>query len=375
MIRKIIFLCCFCLVSLCSLAGEITISNYKGFIGKKIKFADTISKGERYKIANKKFKTKAFAGKTLVISNIELDKRENLVLLLTMELEKGKTKEIKVKTKTQDVELENIKVIWPKIKRQVSQAKINRYTEYTNHDDFSGVWWLGVWWLGVWWLIILLALLGFFCCYIFNWIQDRKTLEEITEIGIGEKSEERLILMLRNLGYSAEDIYHNLYIPLKNGNFSQIDLLLLTSVGIIVFEVKDYSGWIFGKGNHNQWTQVLNYGKEKHRFYNPIKQNEKHISNLKNYIGKSIPCFSVIVFYGNSELKDISFIPKDTYIAKPRQISNVIDRILAENRSMFYDINVKKRLSQAVEYGRNDSIKTKHIENIKDMKGEDRLYR
>lgn len=370
MIRKIIFLCCFCLINLCSLAGEITISNYKGFIGKKIKFADTISKGERYKIANKKFRTKAFAGKTLVISNIELDKKENLVILLTMDLEKGKTKEIKVKTKTKDVELENIKVIWPKIKRQVSQAKINRYTEYTNHDDFSGVWWLIILWL-----IILLALLGFFCCCIFSVIQDRKTLEEITEVGIGEKSEERLILMLRNLGYSAEDIYHNLYIPLKNGNFSQIDLLLLTSVGIIVFEVKDYSGWIFGKGNHNQWTQVLNYGKEKHRFYNPIKQNEKHISNLKNYIGKSFPCFSVIVFYGNSKLKDISFIPKDTYIAKPRQISNVLDRILAEDRSVFYDINIKKRLSQAVEYGRNDSIKTKHIENIKEMKGEDRLYR
>lgn len=365
MIRKIIFLCCFCLMSLYSLAGEITISNYKSFIGKKIKFADTISKGERYKIANKKFRTKTFAGKTLVISNIELDKKENLVLLLTMELKKGKTKEIKVKTKTKDVELENIKVIWPKIKRQVSQAKINRYTEYTNHDDFSGVWWL----------IILLALLGFFCCCIFSVIQDSKTLEEITEVGIGEKSEERLILMLRNLGYSAEDIYHNLYIPSKNGNFSQIDLLLLTSVGIIVFEVKDYSGWIFGKGNHNQWTQVLNYGKEKHRFYNPIKQNEKHISNLKNYIGKSIPCFSVIVFYGNSKLKDISFIPKDTYIAKPRQISNVLDRILAEDRSVFYDINIKKRLSQAVEYGRNDFIKNKHIENIKDMKGEDRIYR
>lgn len=59
---------------------------------------------------------------------------------------------------------------------------------------------------------------------------------------------------------------------------SQIDVVVATNVGIIVFEVKDYSGWIYGNGNQQKWTQVLSHGREKYRFYNPILQNRSHIS-------------------------------------------------------------------------------------------------
>ena len=62
-----------------------------------------------------------------------------------------------------------------------------------------------------------------------------------------------------------------------NDEFSQIDLVLVTSEGIIVIEVKDYSGWIYGSGNNTNWTKVLSYGKKKYKFYNPIKQNNNHI--------------------------------------------------------------------------------------------------
>ena len=65
-------------------------------------------------------------------------------------------------------------------------------------------------------------------------------------------------------------------------DFSQIDLVLATKQGIVVFEVKDYKGWLFGAGNHNNWTQVLAYRRRKYRFYNPIKQ--KSYCQLKTYI-------------------------------------------------------------------------------------------
>lgn len=41
--------------------------------------------------------------------------------------------------------------------------------------------------------------------------------------------------------------------------------------GIIVIEVKDFSGWIFGNGNYFYWIKVLVYGEKKFRFYNFIK--------------------------------------------------------------------------------------------------------
>ncbi|MCL1867421.1 MAG: NERD domain-containing protein, partial [Paludibacter sp.] len=91
-------------------------------------------------------------------------------------------------------------------------------------------------------------------------IKDKNLLETVTKSYRGTKSEKRLVLRLLKYGIPAEDIFHDLYLEKSNNNYSQIDLVIITNVGIIVFEVKDYSGWLFGKGNQDKWTQVLAYG-------------------------------------------------------------------------------------------------------------------
>lgn len=60
---------------------------------------------------------------------------------------------------------------------------------------------------------------------------------------------------------------------LAGSEYVQIDCVAINQQGIFVFESKDYSGYIYGDGLHKSWTQVLNYGKTKHQFYNPIRQN------------------------------------------------------------------------------------------------------
>lgn len=67
------------------------------------------------------------------------------------------------------------------------------------------------------------------------------------------------MLKLLKYGIPAQTIFHDLYVKKSNGNFTQIDLVVATKVGIIVFEIKDYSGWIFGTGYKPQWTKVLVY--------------------------------------------------------------------------------------------------------------------
>lgn len=201
-------------------------------------------------------------------------------------------------------------------------------------------------------------------------------IEEVTSLNRGEKSERSLILELRKNDFPADTIFHDLYVPIYGDKFSQIDLLLLTSVGIIVFEVKDYSGWLFGNGRQNQWTQVLNYGKEKYRFYNPIMQNARHISQLQKYLRTNIPLFSVVVFYGDCELKEINLIPQNTFVTKSYRVMEIIERICQENPVVNYDKrNVGLLLKQAFSYGNNPNIKIKHQKNIHDMLGEDRVYR
>ena len=165
-------------------------------------------------------------------------------------------------------------------------------------------------------IFIVIFSLVFLTFFILLKIKEKQLLETVTRFHRGTKTERELVLKLLKAGFPAETIFHDLYLKNEYGNYSQIDLVLATKVGIIVFEVKKYSGWIFGSGNQNKWTQVLAYGKQKYYFYNPILQNKKHVENLKTKLTdfQNIPFFSVVVFFGDCEFKDVSFIPKILFL-------------------------------------------------------------
>lgn len=208
--------------------------------------------------------------------------------------------------------------------------------------------------------------------------RDDELLESVTSFDRGTDAEKALILELLESGISPQAIFHDLYVKKPNGGFSQIDLVVATKVGIIVFEIKDYSGWIYGNGTQNQWTQVLAYGEQKYRFYNPIMQNNKHIVELKKKLKQfeKIPFYSVIVFYGNCELQDISFVPRGTFITKGYRVLDVVDAILNENEPANYTDKheVIRVLKEAVRNGDNTETEIQHIENVKDMLGKERVF-
>lgn len=201
-------------------------------------------------------------------------------------------------------------------------------------------------------------------------------LDEITSAERGTWSERDLIGSLLDYGISPRAIFHDLYV--KNGKygFSQIDIVVATKVGLIVFEVKDYSGWIFGKGGQNQWTQVLDYGRQKYRFYNPVLQNETHIKVLQKQSKQfaKLPFYSVIVFYGGSKLRDISFVPNGTFVIKPHRLKDVLNIIFDNDDAEYTDKReVIEILKSAVANGNNADVQTEHVEQIKDMLGKDRV--
>lgn len=207
--------------------------------------------------------------------------------------------------------------------------------------------------------------------------QNNELIKSVTSLSRGTVSERHLILILLRMGIHPQAIFHDLYITKSDGNFSQIDLVVATKVGIIVFEVKDFSGWIYGQGKQTKWTQVLAFGNKKYRFYNPIMQNNVHIKQLRQKLKEDVPFYSVVVFYGNSELQDISFIPQDTFVTKWYRVADVINKIMQENLQVKYKDkhNVVKILKEAVANG--DKLKTEiqHVENIKNMLGTNRIFR
>ncbi|MDD4970216.1 MAG: nuclease-related domain-containing protein [Paludibacter sp.] len=202
-------------------------------------------------------------------------------------------------------------------------------------------------------------------------IQDNKSLETVTKLYRGTKSERALVLKLLKSGIPKQTIFHDLYLRKYNGNFSQIDLVVATKVGIIVFEVKDYNGWIFGNGLNTEWTKVMAYGKRKYRFYNPIKQNNKHIEDLRKglKLSENIPFYSIIVFYGDCVLKDISYVPSGTYIVKFKRVLETIKSIMSLNEPAPYSdkYEIIRVMKEAVQNGENEEIQIQHIENIKGM--------
>ena len=209
--------------------------------------------------------------------------------------------------------------------------------------------------------------------------RDRKLIESVTSLSRGTYSERLLILKLLKSQIPSVTIYHDLIIKKVNDKFSQIDLVIVTSQGIIVFEVKDYSGWIFGSGNNTNWTQVLSYGKRKYKFYNPIKQNNNHITELRKTLKQfdKIPFFSVIVFFGDCELKEINYVPKGTYLVKSHRLFEVLNLIKNENEPTEYSNKreVVNKLKELVSLGENVEYQKQHIENIKDMVGKDRIFK
>jgi hypothetical protein len=216
---------------------------------------------------------------------------------------------------------------------------------------------------------LFIVICSFASYHIYQNIQDGKLLSTVTQNGRGTWSERDLIIRLLKAGFPSENIFHDLYIQKKDETYSQVDLVVLTEVGVIVIEVKKYSGWIYGTGNREKWVQVLDYGNVKYPIYNPIFQNDGHIRAIKKQIPNyfDLPFHSLIVFYGDCELKKISQIPAEVIVVKANNAIAIINDLLQNIPTKnFYKEELVSVLKKGVENGDDLDIQNKHILNIKD---------
>jgi len=172
---------------------------------------------------------------------------------------------------------------------------------------------------------------------------------------------------IRNLGFNK--ILTNIYIPSRDENTTEIDLIALHRTGIYVFEVKNYSGWIFGSEYSKMWTQSLNRN-VKNQFFNPIRQNFGHIESLKTFLkNDNTEAFhSYIVFSIRSEFKKIDKKSSDDIICLTKQnyVKGIVSRHIQSRKDIFSDSELMEietlLLSQCLQ---DKKIKEQHIENIK----------
>ena len=163
----------------------------------------------------------------------------------------------------------------------------------------------------------------------------------------GIEGEYLVSLELRDFEGDDFKIIHNIYVPKADGTTAEIDILCITSIGLLVIENKNYSGWIFGSANDSSWTQSM-YGKKTSTFYNPLLQNKSHIKALSEYLGINESMMtSIVLFSDNCELRKVPESTRESIIIQFHDLHDLIEFLL-KNRPAVINSNEIKVLSDKV---------------------------
>ena len=105
------------------------------------------------------------------------------------------------------------------------------------------------------------------------------------------------------------DIYHKIIqnvILSKDGKETEVDIILITCVGIYVIESKNFRGYIYGTDTGKIWTEWFSHNCKYH-FDNPILQNQYHIEFMAHNLNRDLSYFhSYIVFGDDAKLQKIT---------------------------------------------------------------------
>lgn len=93
-------------------------------------------------------------------------------------------------------------------------------------------------------------------------------------------------------------------------------------------------------------------------------QNAGHIQAIRQSLPQNpcIPIYSVIVFFGNSEFKNVTYCSDNTYIIYPGDISRVVSEIMRRpNVNYGNKHEIMNVFTQAVQNGNNPVIVSSQI--------------
>jgi len=160
----------------------------------------------------------------------------------------------------------------------------------------------------------------------------------------------------------------NVYIPRGDGKTTELDVVMIHTKGVFVFESKNYSGWIFGDEKNPQWTQVLPAGKRgshKERFYNPIMQNQTHIKWLRRLLTSSIAIRSIVVFSDHCTLKDVTQRSQDVRLVTLPYVTSTVASLCEEIPCEITENEIEQIYRRLYPYSQvNDSVKMQHVWDI-----------
>lgn len=108
----------------------------------------------------------------------------------------------------------------------------------------------------------------------------------------------RVLDALRRAGSAT---LNEFILPGPSGGLVPVDHAALVPGGVVCVLVKHYNGMVFASGEATQWTCVD--GGRRHRFMNPVMQNDNRIQAMRNAVPE-LPVKGLVVFTGPVEFPD-----------------------------------------------------------------------
>lgn len=171
---------------------------------------------------------------------------------------------------------------------------------------------------------------------------------------------------LKNGDLGNVAVFSNVLVPRSYGAISsvEIDAIMLTDKKIFVIESKNYSGWIFGSAEQQNWTVVYN-AKTRGKMFNPIIQNRSHVKALADYMGLDSWYFkSYIVFSDACTFKSVPVSTPEYVICKNSRLLDELRSDLAGRKQIFHPAKFAqiKSILTKLEERSTEEARSKHLQ-------------
>ena len=189
----------------------------------------------------------------------------------------------------------------------------------------------------------------------------------------GESLEYKIFKTLNSIyGTGTKKILVDLLIDKNNGHSTQIDLIFIHKTGIYVIESKNFSCTVSGNNTNNNWLKKYS-NKEIHTFYNPIKQNNTHIHEIKRVlnINHSDYFTSLIVFSDNtiiSHFNNTNDFNFNTKILNYNKLKTTLREMIKIKNTLLSDDEIFNIYNELSKYSRQSfEAKSQHIKYVKSL--------
>lgn len=163
----------------------------------------------------------------------------------------------------------------------------------------------------------------------------------------GEKFEQQVYKLVNRYFPNA---IKEVYVYINEYRISEIDIVVVHTSGVYLFEAKVKKGKITGHPNQTYW-RAQHTERKATRFYNPLRQTEAHVRHLAKRHGISpSSCHTIIVFNDGADISEIRFSTNQTTTCSYKDLPRILQHIkrnmttpvspfILEN--IYHDMNAK----------------------------------